>query len=111
MESLSVCSGSSSCTGIGDGAAVHLLQPSSAQATLMACAEDIRINPIVAKRGFLNILDDRTSNWMKRFVVVRRPFLFIYNNDKDPIERGFINLTNAQIIYNEEQISMLRVFI
>ena len=35
--------------------------------------------------------------------------MFIYNNEKDPLERGIINLSVAQIVYNEEQIEMLQV--
>ncbi len=35
--------------------------------------------------------------------------MFIYNNEKDPLERGIINLSMAQIVYNEEQIEMLQV--
>ena len=41
--------------------------------------------------------------------VVRRPFVFIYNTDKDPMERGVINLTTAQIEYSEDQQSLLKV--
>lgn len=41
--------------------------------------------------------------------VVRRPFVFIYNSDKDPMERGVINLTTAQIEYSEDQQSLLKV--
>jgi hypothetical protein len=106
-------------------------QPSSNKH--MADVEEIRVNPVVSKRGFLNFLDETTSKWLKKFVVrpmtphfplrfrsddrlsisqfkvVRRPFLFLYNNDRDPLERSFINLSRATIIYNEEQMSMLRV--
>ena len=35
--------------------------------------------------------------------------MFIYNSEKDPLERGIINLSIAQIVYNEEQIEMLQV--
>jgi len=37
--------------------------------------------------------------------------VFIYNSDKDPLERGIINLSVAQIVYNEEQIEMLQVIV
>ena len=40
---------------------------------------------------------------------MRRPFVFIYNTDKDPMERGVINLTTAQIEYSEDQQSLLKV--
>jgi len=35
--------------------------------------------------------------------------MFIFNSEKDPLERGIINLSSAQIFYNEEQIEMLQV--
>ena len=43
------------------------------------------------------------------FQVVRRPYVYIYNSDKDPIERGVINLATAQIEYSEDQQSLLKV--
>ena len=36
--------------------------------------------------------------------VVRRPFAFIYNHEKDPVERGLINLATAGIEFNDEDI-------
>ena len=41
----------------------------------------------------------------------RRPLLFVYNNDRDPLERGVINLSTAQILYNEEQLETQYVYI
>jgi kinesin family protein 1 len=43
--------------------------------------------------------------------MIRRPLLFVYNNDRDPLERGVINLSTAQILYNEEQLETQYVFI
>lgn len=40
---------------------------------------------------------------------MRRPYVYIYNNEKDPVERGLINLTTAQIEYSEDQQAMLKV--
>lgn len=31
--------------------------------------EEIRISPVVSRKGYLNVLDDRTNNWIKRWVV------------------------------------------
>jgi hypothetical protein len=70
---------------------------------------EIRLNPIVSKRGYLNFLEEKSIGWTRKFVVVRRPYALIYNNERDQIERGVINLTTAQIVYNEEQIEMLKV--
>lgn len=41
--------------------------------------------------------------------VVRRPFVYIYNSEKDPVERGIINLATAQIEYSEDQQALLKV--
>lgn len=35
--------------------------------------------------------------------------MYIYNSDKDPIERGLINLATAQVEFNEESEAMVRV--
>ena len=35
--------------------------------------------------------------------------MYIYNSDKDPMERGVINLATAQIEYSEDQQSLLKV--
>ena len=43
--------------------------------------------------------------------MIRRPLLFVYNNDRDPLERGVINLSTAQILYNEEQLETQYVYI
>ncbi len=42
---------------------------------------------------------------MKKFVVIRRPFAFIYNHEKDSVERGLINLGTARIEYNDEELT------
>ncbi|PIK38164.1 putative kinesin-like protein KIF1A [Apostichopus japonicus] len=58
--------------------------------------------------GFLNFLEEETAGWVTRYVVVRRPYVFIYSTDKDPVERGLINLALARIEYSEDQQAMLR---
>ena len=79
------------------------------RARFIAEIDEIRINPIVSKKGYLNFLDDKSAGWAKRFVTVRRPYVFIYNSERDLIERSLINLSTAQIVYNEEQIEMFKV--
>ncbi|VEL21105.1 unnamed protein product [Protopolystoma xenopodis] len=44
--------------------------------------------------------DERTGSWVRRWAVVRRPFLYLYANEKDPVELGLVNLTTAQIEYS-----------
>uniref|UniRef100_A0A671T8A7 plus-end-directed kinesin ATPase n=1 Tax=Sinocyclocheilus anshuiensis TaxID=1608454 RepID=A0A671T8A7_9TELE len=63
---------------------------------------------VVSKKGFLSFMESRSNSWVKHFVVVRRPYVFIYNNDKDPVERGVLNLSTAQVEYSEDQQAMLK---
>ncbi|XP_033642140.1 kinesin-like protein KIF1A isoform X2 [Asterias rubens] len=70
--------------------------------------EEIRVSPVVSRRGYLNFLEEKTAGWVMRYVVVRRPYVFIYDNEKDPVERSLINLATAQIEYSEDQQAMLR---
>jgi len=71
--------------------------------------EEIRVSPIISKKGYLNCLEDRTGCWVKRWVVVKRPYLFIYDDQKDTIEKNVINLSNALIECSEDQKQMLKV--
>ena len=78
---------------------------------LIAEIDEVRVNSIVSKKGFINFLEDNSLNWSKKYVVVRRPYLFIYMSEKDPLERAIINLSTAQMVYNEQQVEMLQVSI
>ncbi|XP_075293536.1 kinesin-like protein KIF1B isoform X2 [Opisthocomus hoazin] len=68
--------------------------------------EEIRPGSVVSKKGYLHFKEPLASSWAKHFVVVRRPYVFIYNSDKDPVERGIINLSTAQVEYSEDQQAM-----
>ncbi|XP_036316945.1 kinesin-like protein KIF1B isoform X9 [Pipistrellus kuhlii] len=70
--------------------------------------EEIRPGSVVSKKGYLHFKEPFSSNWAKHFVVVRRPYVFIYNSDKDPVERGIINLSTAQVEYSEDQQAMVK---
>ncbi|XP_030768697.1 kinesin-like protein KIF1B isoform X3 [Rhinopithecus roxellana] len=70
--------------------------------------EEMRPGSVVSKKGYLHFKEPLYSNWAKHFVVVRRPYVFIYNSDKDPVERGIINLSTAQVEYSEDQQAMVK---
>ncbi|XP_056420667.1 kinesin-like protein KIF1A isoform X2 [Hyla sarda] len=70
--------------------------------------QEIRVSPIVSKKGYLHFLEPHTGGWVKRYVVVRRPYVYIYNNDRDPVERAILNLSQAQVEYSEDQQAMLK---
>ncbi|XP_056589697.1 kinesin-like protein KIF1B isoform X8 [Triplophysa dalaica] len=75
---------------------------------LLPDIEEMRPGSVVSKKGFLSFMEPRSNSWVKNFVVVRRPYVFIYNNDKDPVERGVLNLSTAQVEYSEDQEAMLK---
>ncbi|XP_026523456.1 kinesin-like protein KIF1A isoform X1 [Notechis scutatus] len=70
--------------------------------------QEIRVSPIVSRKGYLHFLEPHTNGWVKRYVVVRRPYVYIYNNDKDSVERAVLNLSSAQVEYSEDQQAMLK---
>ncbi|XP_038602461.1 kinesin-like protein KIF1B isoform X3 [Tachyglossus aculeatus] len=70
--------------------------------------EEIRPGSVVSKKGYLHFKEPHSSHWAKHFVVVRRPYVFIYNSDKDPVERGIINLSTAQVEFSEDQQAMVK---
>ncbi|XP_035295183.1 kinesin-like protein KIF1A isoform X17 [Cricetulus griseus] len=66
------------------------------QRLLVPDIQEIRVSPIVSKKGYLHFLEPHTAGWAKRFVVVRRPYAYMYNSDKDSVERFVLNLSTAQ---------------
>uniref|UniRef100_A0A8C4ZBG5 plus-end-directed kinesin ATPase n=1 Tax=Gadus morhua TaxID=8049 RepID=A0A8C4ZBG5_GADMO len=70
--------------------------------------QEIRVSPIVSKKGYLHFLEPNTSGWVKRYVVVRRPYVYIYNTERDSVERAILNLSSAQVEYSEDQQAMLK---
>ncbi|XP_074046839.1 kinesin-like protein KIF1A isoform X3 [Macrotis lagotis] len=78
------------------------------QRLLVPDIQEIRVSPIVSKKGYLHFLEPKTTGWAKRFVVVRRPYAYMYNSDKDSVERFILNLSTAQVEYSEDQQAMLK---
>ncbi|XP_050411558.1 kinesin-like protein unc-104 isoform X2 [Patella vulgata] len=70
--------------------------------------EEIRPSPVVSRRGYLNVLEEKTNEWIKKWVIVRRPYVYMYNNEKDPVIRDIINLATSQIEYSEDQHAILK---
>ncbi|XP_023809726.1 kinesin-like protein KIF1A isoform X8 [Oryzias latipes] len=70
--------------------------------------QEIRVSPIVSKKGYLHFLEPNTNGWVKRFVTVRRPYVYIYNSERDTVERAILNLSSAQVEYSEDQQAMLK---
>lgn len=71
--------------------------------------EEIPISTMVTRKGYLNVLEHGCSGWKKRWIVVRRPYIFVYKSDKDNIERAVLNLMNAQVDCSEDQMAMIKI--
>uniref|UniRef100_A0AAY4C367 plus-end-directed kinesin ATPase n=1 Tax=Denticeps clupeoides TaxID=299321 RepID=A0AAY4C367_9TELE len=79
-----------------------------AEITFFFFMSGAQLRSVVSKKGYLSFMEPRSNSWVKHFVVVRRPYVFIYNSDKDPVERGVLNLSTAQVEYSEDQRAMLK---
>ncbi|OXA56707.1 Kinesin-like protein KIF1A [Folsomia candida] len=66
--------------------------------------EEIRISPIISRKGYLHLCDDKRGVWRKRWITVRRPHVFLFRDEKDPVERNVINLANSQVIYDPDAV-------
>lgn len=66
--------------------------------------EEIRISPIISRKGYLHLCDDKRGVWRKRWIIVRRPHIFLFRDEKDPVERNVINLANSQVIYDPDAV-------
>lgn len=71
--------------------------------------QEIRVSPVVSKKGYIHVLEPHTGRWVKRYVVVRRPHAYVYNTEQDSVERALINLSSAHVDYNEGQQAMLKL--
>ena len=69
----------------------------------------IECSPIVSKKGYLHFLEPHTTGWVKRYVVVRRPYVYLYRSERDSVERAVINLSSAKVEYSEDKQTLLRV--
>uniref|UniRef100_A0A7N8WZS6 plus-end-directed kinesin ATPase n=1 Tax=Mastacembelus armatus TaxID=205130 RepID=A0A7N8WZS6_9TELE len=65
-------------------------------------------SPIVSKKGYLHFLEPHASGWVKRYVVVRRPYVYLYRSERDSVERAVINLSSAKVEYSEDKQTLLR---
>ncbi|XP_051990117.1 kinesin-like protein KIF1A isoform X6 [Xyrauchen texanus] len=76
--------------------------------TFIPNIQEIRVSPIVSKKGYLHFLEPHTNGWVRRYIVVRRPYVYLYRSERDCVERAVINLSSAQVEYSEDQQTMLR---
>lgn len=66
----------------------------------------------VSKRGYLVYQESAVHDkWIKRWFVVRRPYIYIYSNHSETDEQGVINVSSVRIDYNRALEQMIEVFI
>ncbi|KAI9267970.1 hypothetical protein BDA99DRAFT_558160 [Phascolomyces articulosus] len=68
----------------------------------------------VSKRGYLTYQESAVHDkWVKRWLVIRRPYIYIYTNHTETDEQGVINVSSVRIDYNralEQMIERTNVF-
>uniref|UniRef100_A0A914HH55 PH domain-containing protein n=1 Tax=Globodera rostochiensis TaxID=31243 RepID=A0A914HH55_GLORO len=74
----------------------------AATSTMPEVTEE-RVGLVVSKKGYMHFLEGARQEWVRRWVVIRRPYILLYRDDKDLVIRGIINLAIAKIEYNDEQ--------
>ena len=60
--------------------------------------EEVCLSQGVSKKGSICLMSE-TRKWTKHWLLIRRPYMFVYKNDKEPIEEAVINLTEAEVEY------------
>lgn len=64
----------------------------------------------ISKKGYLLYQEDAAQDlWVKRWFVIRRPYIYIYSNDTESDEQGVINVASVRIDYNEALEKMIQV--
>uniref|UniRef100_A0A1I8BB77 Kinesin-like protein unc-104 n=1 Tax=Meloidogyne hapla TaxID=6305 RepID=A0A1I8BB77_MELHA len=62
-----------------------------------------RVGLIVSRKGYMNFMEGVRNEWIRRWVVIRRPYILLYRDDKDLVVRGLINLAISKIEYEDGQ--------
>jgi len=75
--------GDSGAGGMGSGKkgahhSVHMREFPDEDGEYVPEVEEIRVSPVVSRKGYLNFRDEKTNGWIKRWVV-RHPIYIYYN--------------------------------
>ncbi|RIB23929.1 hypothetical protein C2G38_1958650 [Gigaspora rosea] len=63
----------------------------------------------ITKKGYLFTPEDANDDhWVKKWYVLRRPYLFIYESPKETEEQGAINLASVRVDYKRDLEDMLQ---
>ncbi|ESN92627.1 hypothetical protein HELRODRAFT_69796, partial [Helobdella robusta] len=69
---------------------------------------EVRISHVISRKGYLLFMGGANQGWIKKWVVVRRPFVFLYKSERDKVERGLINLSVSKIEFSDETQAMIK---
>ncbi|KAF9913600.1 kinesin-like protein Klp8 [Lobosporangium transversale] len=61
----------------------------------------------VSKKGYLCYPEDKDDVWVKRFFVIRRPYMYVYANDSETEELTVVNLKDVTVDYKQDLEEML----
>ncbi|CAG8485825.1 15941_t:CDS:10, partial [Acaulospora colombiana] len=62
----------------------------------------------ITKKGYLFTPENTDDYWVKRWYVLRRPYLFIYESQKETEEQGVINIASVRVDYKKDLEDMLQ---
>ncbi|KAF1796402.1 hypothetical protein V8B55DRAFT_1029637 [Mucor lusitanicus] len=89
--------------------AMPLVQEPLSISKLIAEVELITQSANISKKGYLLYQEDAAQDlWVKRWFVIRRPYIYIYSNDTESDEQGVINVASVRIDYNEALEKMIQ---
>ncbi|RUS28986.1 hypothetical protein BC938DRAFT_481206, partial [Jimgerdemannia flammicorona] len=75
---------------------------------LIAEVKTIMQTDNVSKKGYLMYPENADDVWVKRWFVIRRPYIYIYANQSETDEQGVINLASVRIDYKKDLEDMLQ---
>lgn len=76
---------------------------------LLAEVEFVTQSANISKKGYLLYQEDAAQDlWVKRWFVIRRPYIYIYTNENESDEQGVINVASVRIDYNEALEQMIQ---
>ncbi|KAF9955154.1 kinesin-like protein Klp8 [Mortierella alpina] len=61
----------------------------------------------ISKKGYLYYPENRDEIWIKRWFVIRRPYMYIYAHSSETDELGVVNLTHVRVDHQKDLETML----
>ncbi|KAF9561655.1 kinesin-like protein Klp8 [Mortierella alpina] len=61
----------------------------------------------ISKKGYLFYPENRDDVWIKRWFVIRRPYMYIYTHSSETDELGVVNLTHVRVDHQKDLENML----